>query len=85
MTSHAIVPALWSTLLEVAGPRLLEYYGRQTHKVWELLYAQGIMAGRAGFVKLDEGKAASGRLQLMLEDWRQSGRVETLKGREMQA
>lgn len=84
MTSHAIVPALWSTLLEVAGSRLLEHYGRQTGKVWELLYTQGIMAGQAGFVKLDEGKAASGRLQLMLEDWKRSGKVETLKGREMQ-
>lgn len=86
MTRHAIVPALWATMVEVAGDRVLRIYGRQAAKVWTLLYQVGIMQGQAEFVKLDEGKAASGRLQLLLEDWKKNGgKAEALKGREMDA
>lgn len=83
MTSHAIVPALWATLIEVAGDVILKYYGRQAQKVWTLLYSQGILGGKADFIRLEEGKAASGRLQLLLEDVVQRGRVDVPKGREM--
>ncbi|CAO1627565.1 unnamed protein product [Parajaminaea phylloscopi] len=86
MTRHAIVPSLWAALMEVAGDRVLTVYGRQMVKVWTLLYQQGIMGARAEFVKLEEGKAASGRLQLLLEDWKsRGGKAAILKGREMEA
>lgn len=83
MTSHAIVPALWATLIEVAGDVILKYYGQQAQKMWNLLYSEGILGGKADFIRLEEGKAASARLQLLLEDIVKSGRVDVPRGREM--
>lgn len=83
MTTHAVVPALWATLIEVAGDTVLSYYGKQAVKVWRLMYDEGILKGKADFIRLDEGKAASGRLQLLLEDVMKTGKVEAPKGREM--
>lgn len=80
MTRHAVVPALWCMLIEIAGAQLLATYGKQCAKVWRLIYQQGIMEGKAEFVKLEEGKANSGRLQLLLEDWSKSGSVQPAKG-----
>ncbi|CAO1636698.1 unnamed protein product [Jaminaea pallidilutea] len=80
MTRHAVVPALWCTLIEIAGAQLLATYGKQCAKVWRLIYQQGIMEGKAEVVKLEEGKANSGRLQLLLEDWSKSGSVQPAKG-----
>lgn len=83
MTSHAVIPALWATLIEVAGDTVLAYYGKQAAKIWRLLYEEGILKGKADFIRLEEGKAASGRLQLLLEDVIKTGKAEPPKGREM--
>lgn len=86
MTDHSLSPAFWSTLIEIAGPILLRNYANQQVKIWSLLYDQGIMSGKAGFVQKEEGKANSGRLQLVLEEWkRKGGKVDVMKGRQMEA
>lgn len=83
---HALTPALWSVLLEIAGPRLLIAHGRQTAKVWTLLRAEGLQAGKAGFTGVASANSAKVRLQLLLDDWTASGRVENATaGREMDA
>ncbi|CAO1638851.1 unnamed protein product [Sympodiomycopsis kandeliae] len=83
MTSYAVMPALWSTLIEVSGDTILRYYGKQGAKIWKLLYNEGILQSKADFVKKEEGKANSGRLQLLLEDVFKNGKCEVPKGREM--
>lgn len=73
MTDHALVPALWSTMIEVAGPKLLVIYGRQCTKIWTLLLEIGIGQKKAGFVEDVSANAARTRLELLLQDWKKSG------------
>ncbi|CEH16489.1 Nuclear-export-signal (NES)-containing protein/polyadenylated-RNA export factor [Ceraceosorus bombacis] len=75
MTDHALSPALWATLLEVAGPNLLQVYSRQIVKLWNLLLEQGIRQAKAGFVKDESANAATTRLRLLLEDWSKEGKI----------
>lgn len=83
MTDHGLTPALWATFLEVAGPKVLVIYGRQTAKLWRLLLQEGIHAKRAKFVSDDSANAASMRLKLLLEGWASSGGLPSSKGAEM--
>lgn len=73
MTDHALIPALWSTMIEVAGPKLLAIYGKQCAKVWTLLLDVGIRQKKAGFADDETANAARTRLLLLLEDWKKTG------------
>ncbi|KAE8215833.1 hypothetical protein CF327_g958 [Tilletia walkeri] len=85
MTDHPLTPTLLATLFEVAGRRAQAYYGKQMSKLWRLLLVEGIRNRKAGYVHkyvgpgADPGaedggaKAASARLQLLLEEWEKTG------------
>ncbi|PWZ03306.1 GLE1-domain-containing protein [Testicularia cyperi] len=85
--SHPLAPSLWATLLEVAGNRALDIYGRQMHKLFRLLLDQGLNRRKAPFVENEaQGnvKAAMVRLELLLQDWAESGRIkDATKGSHM--
>ena len=86
---HPLLPSLWSTYLEVGGNRALAIYGKQMAKVCRLMLEEGLRGKRAGFVKKGEQegyvKAAIVRLELLLEGWEKSGKVqEATKGSEME-
>lgn len=83
---QSLTPALWSALLEVAGPALLATYGKQTVKVWKLMLVEGLGREMAGFCKAASANSAKARLKQLLEDWSKSGRMEgATPGREMEA
>ncbi|KAK0536012.1 Nuclear pore complex nucleoporin component [Tilletia horrida] len=88
MSDHPLTPTLLATCFEVAGKRAQAYYGRQMAKLWRVLLVEGIRGHRAGFVSKYVGpgvdpnaedggaKAASARLQLLLEEWEKKGVVQ---------
>ncbi|KAK0564725.1 Nuclear pore complex nucleoporin component [Tilletia horrida] len=87
MNELPLTPTLLATCFEVAGHRALDYFGKQATKVWKLLLTEGIRKRRAGFVSkfvdnpaAEDGgaKAASARLQLLLEEWEKTGRAKPI-------
>jgi hypothetical protein len=83
---QSLSPALWSALVEVAGPCLLSTYGKQTVKIWRLMLLDGVNQEKAGFCKIQSANSAKARFKQLLEDWSKSGRVEgATTGREMEA
>lgn len=76
MMEHALAPALFSVLVEIAGPSLLVAHGKQTDKLWKLLRIEGLRNGKAGFAKVASANSARVRLQLLLDDWAASGQLE---------
>lgn len=83
---QSLSPALWSALVEVAGPVLLSTYGRQVTKVWKLMLLGGLGQEKAAFCRNQAANSAKMRLKQLLEDWAKSGRVEgATGGREMEA
>lgn len=83
---QSLSPALWSALIEVAGPALFSTYGKQVTKVWKLMLIEGIGQEKATFCKNQAANSAKMRLKQLLEDWAKSGRVEgATGGREMEA
>ena len=83
---QSLSPALWSALIEVAGPSLLATYGKQTSKVWKLMLIEGLGQERAGFCKVQSANSAKVRFKQLLEDWSKLGYVEgATTGREMEA
>ena len=73
-------PLLVVTFLEVAGPALLETYGRQAGKLLECLLREGLREGKAGFSA--KAKSSEVRLLLWLEEWEKKGVAEELAGRQ---
>ncbi|GAA5992200.1 hypothetical protein JCM10908_001815 [Rhodotorula pacifica] len=72
-------PLLLVTFLEIAGPGMLEVYGRQFNKYLEVLLREGMREGKAGFS--EKAKSSTVRLLLWLEDWEKKGVVEGAPGR----
>jgi len=93
LTQQALVPALWCVFLEVAGPGVLERYGRQGAKLWRLLLQEGVRAKRLGpgaeqaadAVQGEAVRSALVRLELLLDTWAQSGSLgeHATTGREL--
>ncbi|PWN33602.1 GLE1-domain-containing protein [Meira miltonrushii] len=84
MMEHTITPALFSVMIEIAGPKVLTGYGKQTSKVWKLIRIEGLQNGKAGFTKQQSANSARVRLELLLDEWIKTGRVEgATGGREM--
>jgi nucleoporin GLE1 len=82
--NQSLSPALWSALIEVAGPSLLGTYGKQTVKVWRLMLEEGLGEEKAAFCKLSDANSAKVRLKQLLQDWSKSGQVQgATSGREM--
>lgn len=71
-------PLLVVTFLEVAGEAMLGVFGRQMAKFLEVLLREGMREGKAGFS--DKAKSSTMRLQLWLEEWEKTGRVEQTPG-----
>ncbi|MCO5562938.1 hypothetical protein L7F22_016574 [Adiantum nelumboides] len=84
MMEHTITPALFSVLIEVAGPVVLTGFGKQTSKLWKLIRIEGLQNGKAGFTKQQSANSARVRLELLLDEWIKTGKVEgATGGREM--
>lgn len=84
LLDQSLSPALWSTLIEVAGPSLLATYGKQTGKVWRLMLTEGIEGEKAGFCKSQAANSAKVRLKQLLGDWSRTGTVQgATTGRQM--
>lgn len=84
MMEHSITPALFSVLIEIAGPILLLGYGKQISKMWKLIRLEGIQNGKAGFTKQQTANSARVRLELLLDEWIKTGKIEgATGGREM--
>lgn len=81
LISHEAAPALLVAFLEIAGETLLAIYGRQMGKFLEVLLREGIRGGKAGFS--EKAKSSTVRLQLWLEEWEKTGRVEQTAGRTL--
>jgi nucleoporin GLE1 len=82
---QSLSPALWSALIEVAGPTLLSTYGKQVVKVWRLMLVEGLGQEKAAFCKMATANSAKVRLKQLLEDWSRSGQVQgATGGREME-
>lgn len=77
-------PLLLATFLEVAGESLLETYGKQFGKFLEVLLREGIREKKAGLNE-EKSKSSVVRLTLWLEEWEKTGRVEVVKGKELDA
>ncbi|GAA5939145.1 uncharacterized protein JCM15063_004440 [Sporobolomyces koalae] len=77
------VPLLVTQFLQIAGPTLVETYGRQFNKFLEVLLREGLRDKKAGFNE-KKSKASIVRLELWLEEWEQSGqtRVEPVPGKD---
>ena len=73
-------PLLVVTFLEVAGPSLLETYGRQAGKLLECLLREGLRENKAGFNA--KARSSEVRLLLWLEEWEKKGVAEELAGRQ---
>lgn len=85
LLEHALLPALWSVLIEVAGTIIIQAYGKQTSKLWRLLYHEGLQNGKAKFTTDQNANSAKVRLELLLENWSKSNQIETrTSGREME-
>ena len=85
-TQQPLVPALWCTFIEIAGPAALARYGRQTAKVWRLLAAgmREHKLGSGGEVEKDAVHASLVKLQLVLDAWEQGSLdAHTTGGRNM--
>ncbi|WFD33294.1 Nuclear pore complex nucleoporin component [Malassezia cuniculi] len=85
-TQQPLVPALWCTFAEVAGPASLTRYGKQAAKLWRLLLG-GVREhklGPSGGPEHDAVHAALVKLQLVLEAWEQGSLdAHTTGGRYM--
>lgn len=82
---QSLSPALWSALLEAAGPTLLPTYGKQVNKVWRLMLVEGLGQEKAAFCKIQAANSAKVRLKQLLEDWSKSGSVQgATGGRDME-
>lgn len=84
LTNHGLLPTLWCCFLEIAGPRALNVYGKQTEKVWKLLLVKGIREENAGFVREETARPATARLRILLESWEKDGGIRGEGGREME-
>ncbi|GAA6036345.1 hypothetical protein JCM8097_001677 [Rhodosporidiobolus ruineniae] len=73
-------PLLLVTFLSVAAPTLLSIYGRQFAKLLRCLLDDGVRGSKAGFA--EKAKSSRVRLELWLDEWEKTGRVEEVKGRE---
>lgn len=73
-------PLLIVTLLEIAGPRLVEVYGRQMRKVLEALLREGCRDD-SNAVFSDKARSSRMRLLLWLEEWEKTGQCEEVPGR----
>ncbi|PKI85438.1 hypothetical protein MVES_000681 [Malassezia vespertilionis] len=83
ITQQPLLPALWSTFLEVAGPAYLQRFGTQARKLLAMLFHAGIQQQKLAPVTEKEEvsqrnaiKAASVRLRLILESWEQRGNLD---------
>ena len=86
MMEHTITPALFSILIEIAGPKMLLGYGKQIQKVWQLLRIEGLQNKKAQFTTKQTANSARVRLELLLDDWAKSGKVVgATEGSEMAA
>ena len=86
-THQPLVPALWCTFCEIAGPAALVRYGRQGNKLWKLLISgmREHKLGPSGGPEQDAVHAALVKLQLVLDAWEQgSFDAHTTGGRSME-
>ncbi|WFD33022.1 Nuclear pore complex nucleoporin component [Malassezia sp. CBS 17886] len=68
LSQHTLIPSLWCTFLEVAGPAVPARYGAQARKLWLLLLREGVEARKLGPAEDSEAlRAARVRLQLILD------------------
>ena len=75
------VTQIAATIVEVAGKRMLEVYGRQARKLFDCVLDEGVRAGKAGFPQ--SSLATITLLVIQLEEAQSTGKITGEEGREL--